>query len=311
MLPVLRQTLSNTPLTVSVSGSDGTTGLRRLQAQLSTVQPDYYDYHFYAASERALPILKEARGIVAPATLVIGEVGLSTVGNTDDDPAAYLARVFTAAGDAGITSVAPWILSDFLGGAIPAGSAVAGSPQQYQYGLFRVDGSAKSAAGVVHNAWTGGPVNESLLNLGFEGRNGLSPWRAYLPDLGVGVQSTIMAHSGTSSAMFTRTGRTSSGMPSVRLSPITSVRSGQTWRVQVWARGTAVTGTNQLSLSWFDAANRYLDQTSSPPLATGNTGWTLLTAQGPAPANAATVEIHLKSGNNSGTVWYDDVTITQ
>jgi hypothetical protein len=65
-----------------------------------------------------------------------------------------------------------------------------------------------------------------------------------------------------------------------------------------------------LTLSWFDTANQYLGQDSSPPLPTGNTDWTPLAAQGQPPANAAAVEIHLKSGNNGGTVWFDDVTIT-
>jgi Cellulase (glycosyl hydrolase family 5)/Carbohydrate binding domain len=310
MLPVVGQTMPNTPVTVTVPGSGGTAALRQLKSQLSTVQPDYYDFHFYAASQQALSIITEAKGIAAPAPLVIGETGTSTYGSTEDDQAAYLARVFTAADDAGIGSVGPWTLNDFLPGAIPSTSAVSGMPTQYQYGLFRTDGSTKAAAKVVKSVWTGASVSEGLLNLGFEGTNGVAPWRAYLPQLGAGVRSTAAAHSGTASVMFTGTGGTSSGMPSVRLSPIESVVPGQQWRVQAWAKGSNARGTNQVALSWFDSAGRYLGQNSSTLLPAGTTNWTALVGQGTAPASAAALEIHLKSGNNSGTVWFDDVTIS-
>jgi hypothetical protein len=310
MLPVVRQTLPNTPVTVTVPGSDGTAALRQLKTQLSSVQPDYYDFHFYLGSQQALSIITEAKGIAAPAPLVIGETGTSTYGSTEDDQAAYLARVFTAADDAGVGSVGPWTLNDFLPGAIPSTSAVSGMAAQYQYGLFRTDGSTKAAAKVVKSVWTGASVSEGLLNLGFENPNGLAPWRAYLPTLGTGVRSTTAAHSGTASVMFTGTGGTSSGMPSVRMSPIESVVPGQKWRIQAWAKGSNARGTNQVALSWFDSAGRYLGQNSSALLPAGPTNWTALVAQGTAPAGAAALEIHLKSGNNSGTVWFDDVTIS-
>jgi hypothetical protein len=310
MIPVLHQTLPNTPITATVAGSAMTDGLRKLKAQLSRTPLDYYDYHFYGNSASAYSIICEARGIAAPAPLVIGEVGISSVNNADADQAAYLARVLTAASTAGVKSVAPWTLNDFLPNAIPSTSAVAHRAAEYRYGLYRTDGTPKAAATAVRNAWAGGTASESSLNVGFEGHDGIGPWRPYLPQFGLGVQSTSVAHSGGTSVMFRHTGGSSSGMPSVRLSPIDPVRAGQPWRAQVWARGSNATGTNRLALSWFDAAGRYLGENSSAPLPAGDTDWTLLVAQANAPANAAALEIHLKSGNNAGTAWFDDVSVS-
>ena len=53
----------------------------------------------------------------------------------------------------GVKSVAPWTLNDFVQGGIPS-SAVSRIPAQYNYGLYRVDGSAKPAAAVVKAGWT-------------------------------------------------------------------------------------------------------------------------------------------------------------
>jgi hypothetical protein len=309
LLPVVRQTLPATPVTISVAGSAGTAGLRLLREQLATAPPDYYDFHFYASSGRALALIREAQAIAAPTPIVIGEVGLSTTVSTEPEQAAYLARVFTAAREAGVGSVAPWTLTDFSPLAIPVGTSVAASPAQHRYGLHRADGSRKPAATVVQDAWAGVPLSESLLNPGFESTSGLSPWQRFLPELGSGVQTPSVAHSGGGSAMFTNTGGTSGGMPSLRLSPIEPVQAGQLWRVQVWAKGSMATGTNQLALSWFDVTGRYLTQTSSAPLPAGTTSWTALSVRATAPAAAASVEIHLKSGNNTGTVWFDDMTI--
>jgi hypothetical protein len=78
----------------------------------------------------------------------------------------------------------------------------------------------------------------------------------------------------------------------------------------VWARGNAATGTTQIALSWFDAGDKWLGGTSSAALPAGTTGWTKLTVDGTAPAGAASLQIHLKSGGNTGTVWFDDVTMS-
>jgi hypothetical protein len=303
LVPVVRAAAPAIPVTISVNETDD---LAKLKA---AVPVDYYDYHFYGNSEQALAEIRRAQAAVAPAPLVIGEAGASTVTYTEGEQAAYLARVFEAAKIAGIDSVAPWTLNDFAAGAIPA-SGVAQSPAQYSFGLYRTDGSAKPAAGVVRAAWAGTAYPSTLMDLGFENAEGQSPWSQYLPELGAATKTTAVARSGKWSVTMRNTGKTAAGSPSYRVSPIVPVQDGQKWHAEVWARGNAATGATQIALSWFDSANRWLGGASSASLPAGTTGWTKLTVDQAAPAGSASLQIHLKSGANTGTVWFDDVAMT-
>ncbi|MFD0522465.1 cellulase family glycosylhydrolase [Paractinoplanes durhamensis] len=167
IVPAIRAAAPGLPLTISISATDGIPGLTKLKAAMAGTPLDYYDFHFYANSERALSILQQAKAAVAPAPLVIGETGLSSLSYSDGEQAAFLARVFQAAGQAGIASIAPWTLNDVSPGAIPE-SAVSKIPGQYQFGLYRIDGSAKPAAAVVKAAWAGAAYPAGLMDPGFE-----------------------------------------------------------------------------------------------------------------------------------------------
>ena len=309
LVPVLREAAPAIPVTIPVSGADGAAGMARIKTAMGAAPLDYYDFHFYGNSERALSIIRQAQATVAPAPMVIGETGVSTLSNTEGEQAAYLARVFQAADVAGVRSVAPWTLNDFTVGAIPD-SAVARIPAQFHFGLYRTDGTAKPAAAVVKAAWTGGAYPSDLMDLGFENPAGQTPWRPYLPELGVATKTQGIARTGKWSVRLANTGKSASGSPSYRLSPITPVQAGQRWHTEVWARGNAATGTTQIALSWFDANDKWLGGASSASLAPGTTGWTKLTVDSTAPTGAASVQVHLKSGANTGTVWFDDVAIS-
>lgn len=309
MIPAVRAAVPTMPLTLSVDGQTGSPGMARIKAALVATPLDYYDYHLYGNSERALTLIRQAQAAVAPSPVVIGEVGLNTLQNTEGEQAAYLARVFEAAKIAGLRSVAPWTLTDFAAGAIPS-SQVAQLPAQYSYGLYRTNGTAKPAAAVVRAGWTNTAMPADLLDPSFEAAAGQTAWRAYLPELGLGVKTQAVARTGNWSLSFTNTGKTAAGSPSVRLAPVTPVQSGQRWQGEVWARGNAATGTTQISLSWFDATDKWLGGASSAALPAGTTGWTRLTVAGAAPAGSASMQIHLKSGANTGTVWFDDAVVT-
>jgi hypothetical protein len=303
LVPVVRAAAPAIPVTISVNE---TSELAKLKA---AVPLDYYDYHFYGNSEQALADIRQAQAAVAPAPLVIGEAGASTVTVTEGEQAAYLARVYEAAKVAGVTSVAPWTLNDFATGAIPA-SGVAQSPAQYKFGLYRTDGTAKPSAAVVKAAWAGTAYPAGVLDLGFENAAGQSPWTAFMPELGVATKTTAVARTGKWSVMFKNTGRTAAGSPSYRVAPITPVQGGQKWHAEVWARGNAATGATQIALSWFDANNKWLGGASSAGLPAGTTNWTKLTVDQVAPAGAASLQVHLKSGANTGSVWFDDVALS-
>ncbi|WP_309238158.1 cellulase family glycosylhydrolase [Actinoplanes aureus] len=310
LIPAVRAAVPGMPLTLSTDGQSGASGLARIKSQLAGTPLDYYDFHFYGNSERSLAEIRKAQSAVAPAPIVIGETGLSTASGSEGEQGAFLARVFEAARVAGVDSVAPWTLNDFASGAIPSNSQVSKAPAQYKFGLHRVDGTAKFGASVVRTAWAGRALSNSVLDLGFEASAGDSPWRPYLAEHGTAVRAKDAARTGTFSVRFSGTGRTGGGVPSVRISPLRPVQGGQSWHAEAWARGAGVTGTNEIALSWFDSNDKWLGQHSSKQVAKGTSGWTRLTVDAVAPAGAASVQLHLKSGDNKGTVWFDDVVLS-
>ncbi|MEV4344633.1 glycosyl hydrolase [Actinoplanes sp. NPDC049596] len=308
MIPAVRAVVPAMPLTMSVDGGRGAKGMAKIKSTFTATPIDYYDFHFYGNSERALAMINEAEAIVAPAPMVIGETGLSTLTSTEGEQAAFLGRVFEAAEIAQVP-VAPWTLSDFAAGAIPA-SQVAKLPAQYSFGLYRLDGTAKPAAAVVKAGWANAAMPASLMDPSFEAAAGQGPWREYLPELGLATKTQAVARTGKWSVTMVNTGKTAAGSPSYRVSPVTPVKSGQKWHAEVWARGNATTGTTQVALSWFDINDKWLGGVSSNWLPNGTVGWTKLAVDGVAPAGSASMQVHIKSGENKGTVWFDDAVIT-
>ncbi|GGN80332.1 hypothetical protein GCM10010112_55750 [Actinoplanes lobatus] len=310
-IPAFRSAIPNFPLALSVDGGTGAAGLAQLKSALTASPLDYYDFHFYGNSERALPEIRKAQNAVTPTPVVIGETGVSSAVYSEGEQAVYLARVFRAATEAGIGSVSPWTLNDFSDGAIPTNSVVSTMPAQYKFGLFRADGTPKLAATAVKTAFAGAPMPNSLLNLSFEAAAIDSPWRKTNPDAGTAVITTEMARTGVQSARFSGTTRTASGLPGLVLSPITPVQPGYRWRAEAYARGVNATGITEIALSWFDADGKWISQNTSNRLPAGNTSWTKLVVETvAAPAGAYAVQLHLKSGDNTGTVWFDDVAIS-
>ncbi|WP_229069516.1 cellulase family glycosylhydrolase [Actinoplanes sp. DH11] len=310
IIPAVRAAVPTMPLTLSVDGQSGAPAMAKIKQVLAGTPLDYYDFHFYGTSERSLAEIRKAQAAVSPSPIVIGETGVSTASGSEGEQAAFLARVFTAAQLTGVASVAPWTLNDFSEGAIPSNSQVSKLPAQYKFGLYRADGTAKPAAAVVRTAWTGGKITNGVLDLGFEAAAGNSPWRPYLAEQGSAVRVRDVARTGSGSARFSGTGRSGSNIPSVRTSPVTPVQPGKAWHAEAWAKGLNVTGSNEIALSWFDANDKWLGQNSSKQVAKGTSGWTKLTVDAVAPAGAASVQLHLKSGDNTGTVWFDDVSMS-
>ncbi|WP_285555820.1 glycosyl hydrolase [Actinoplanes regularis] len=311
VIPGLRAAVPTMPLTLSVSGTAGITGLSQIRTAFAATPLDYLDFHFYGNSERALTEIRKAQAAAGSLPIVIGETGLSTAGvDSEGDQAAFLARVFAAARAAKVGSVAPWTLYDFSNGAIPSNSAVSKIPAQYKFGLYRADGSAKPAVNVVKAYWAGQALGNNVLDLGFEAGNSNSAWGPYFSKGGSAVRVAGNARTGFGSVQFSATRRNGIDLPSLRIAPITPVQPGGKWHAEAWAKGQNATGSNQIALSWFDANNKWLGQAQSKQLPAGTTGWIRLTVDATAPAGAASVQLHLKSGDNSGTVWFDDVVLS-
>ncbi|GAA4946854.1 cellulase family glycosylhydrolase [Actinoplanes utahensis] len=310
LIPAVRAAAPTMPLTLSVDGATGSPGMAKIKKALAGTPLDYYDFHFYGASERALAEIRKAQAAVAPTPIVIGETGLSTAEDSEGEQAAFLARVFRAAREAQVGSVSPWTLTDFAAGAIPKNSSVSTKPAQYRFGLHRADGTPKLAATVVRDAWTRGATPNNVLDLSFEAATGNSPWRANLTRAGAATIVSGTARTGKQAVRFSGTGRTDAGLPSLLTSPITPVQAGHKWRAEAFARGASATGTTEITLSWFGADGEWIGQHSSNRLPAGTTSWTKLVVNATAPAGAAGVQLHLKSGDNKGTVWFDDVAVS-
>jgi endo-1,4-beta-mannosidase len=159
MLPVIRNA-SGRPVTLSVSGWNTATPLAQLISALRNSQPDFYDLHFYGTPENMLATFQSAKQLAAGRPLLIGETGYSTDANNNSVPniaatvaaheqeqATFLSQAEQATRAAGLPPAAPWILQDF-----PALPNL--SPNEQHFGLYRLDGTPKPAAAVIHAAFT-------------------------------------------------------------------------------------------------------------------------------------------------------------
>ena len=81
---------------------------------------------------------------------------LERAGAGGEGRGAFLQTVAYAAQELGMPPPGVWTLSDFDAGTIPAGGGVQKEPE-YDFGLFRTNGSAKPAAAVVRGIFAGLP----------------------------------------------------------------------------------------------------------------------------------------------------------
>ncbi|MFC4072503.1 glycosyl hydrolase, partial [Actinoplanes subglobosus] len=85
LIPAVREAVPQMPLTLSVDGQSGAAGLARIRTALTGTPLDYYDFHFYGNSERALAEIRRAQAAVAPDPIVIGETGVSTAVSSEGE----------------------------------------------------------------------------------------------------------------------------------------------------------------------------------------------------------------------------------
>jgi endo-1,4-beta-mannosidase len=160
MLPYLSTVLPGTLRTVSIASVPPEV-FTLFVHELKNSPPDFWDYHYYGPPGDAYSVLNWIKALAAPRPLFVGETGYSTDGTPGDRAAqeqaqaAYYRAVFTATGELGLPTPAPWILNDFSPGAIPPESGVAHDPTVYGYGLFQANGTPKPAAAVVRRAFSG------------------------------------------------------------------------------------------------------------------------------------------------------------
>lgn len=206
----------------------------------------------------------------------------------------------------------PWILLDFQPGSL----AFLGWPpnsDQYNFGLYRADGSPKPAAGSVSSFFDGSAVDLAFNN-GFEQFDWDSEtslnlpllWQVYMPSLGHFQIDTTVAHNGNAAAEIWNSSSSTDGNPSFFIAPIANISAGTQHTASTYVMGKNASGTTQICLAWFGADFDYIGQSCNGSLS-GSTSWEQISVTAKAPANVAWAEIFLTSYDNQGAAWFDDV----
>lgn len=317
-LPVLRAAAGTVPVTVSVTADRSLTRLRALVRLLAADPPDFWDVHVYDKPGIAVSILRQAKAMVAPAELYVGETGSSSLpaggaSNTlaDEQQAYYLQTVEAGCRALGLPPAAPWTYSDFAPGAVPAYAAL--PADGYDYGLFTTAGTEKPSGAVMKAVFSSGGAAGGL-NGDFSAAAGGRPalWQTYLSTEGTLGWDPSVGHDAPGAVKLSGTSGGPGGYPSFWVTPPQQPTApGQRFTASAWARGAGAAGVNDVAIVWFDGQDRMIAQSVSPALPAGTTPWTPLTVTSTAPAGAAYGSIYLRSASNPGAVWYDDVTWTE
>ena len=321
LVPWLRDLLrEDTPVTVSVAGMTPVRDLRALVAALpAAARPDFFDAHYFTGGgERAQQVFSKLRDIAAPTPLWIGELGYPTstihsgfpgVPLTSSGQEAaqehYFKLCFGALARLGLPAPGIWILDDFASDAIPQ-SDLDGHEQEYRFGLFREDGSAKPAAALVKRLF-GGKL-ETGFNGGFEATAAAEDGTAVPSVWGSTgelrlVRDLTLARSGAASARVV--GR-SGASGTFLVTPVTApVRSGSA-ALSVWVRGARA--TLRVAIVWYDHNDRQVGQRWTSLQAGAR--WRRAAVAARPPASAAFARIVLHAPQLRGSVWIDDVSFS-
>lgn len=324
LVPYAKTIVGTVPVSVSKPDTGGYASFESLAAALSPVVPDFWDWHWYPTSVDGLlwPMLNDVIGSIHPNYLHIGETGSSTfntygaqlngIPQTTTSMNAYQeywVRVMAQACLEFGLNFHVWMLYDVD----PVGAPNEGNDYAYAYGFYTSTGVIKAAGTTLAALWAGGAISQDF-NGGMEagvddGSGSFVPalWHVATDGSNTGtlLWDQTTAHTGSASMKFTAT----TGTPAIWISPVSShVTPGHTATVTCYAKGASSTGSNTLNIDCYSLTGTFVSQITSNAVPSGTTGWAQLTATGTVAANAAYARIYLKAGNNSGSVWFDDVT---
>jgi hypothetical protein len=313
------------PTTISMSG--GIDGLKALRDKVADSPPTFYSVHVYQSDqgEKAYAFLKRAKAVLAepgPSGVVpgifVGEFGRTsrpapgqTPAEGEADQDVLYRAVFAATAELRLPAPAPWTLSDFTSSGIPSQLRVASNPNEYQMGLYRLDGTLKPAGKTTHRFFTQKPVTCGF-NQGFEVGSGPRPllWRTWARDQGTFFWDTSVAHTGRGSVRISSSTSSPLAVPAWYIAPpCGALRLGPEVLLSAWVRGQDTSGLQRVTLAFFREDGAYLGQQESLPAPIGTFDWRPLRVIAQVPVGAAYLQIHLKSDRNLGTVWFDDVTL--
>jgi hypothetical protein len=279
-------------------------------------RPDFFDAHYFTGGgEGALQVFATLRDLAAPTPLWIGELGYPTstahsgfwgvpltASSQEAVQAHFLKLCFGALSRLGLPAPGIWILDDFMPGAIPS-SDVDDREEQYRFGLFRTDGSAKPAAATLGRLFAGSV--ETTFNGGFEAR-ALAEDGTVVPAVwgSAGelrlVRDTTMARSGAASGRVTGPAARSGKF---HVTPVTAPAQNGVAELSAWVRGSDA--TMRVAIAWFDAARRPVGLTwTSVP---ARDRWQSARVVSRPPRTAAYAQIVVEARRLTGSAWLDDV----
>lgn len=330
LMPRAQQLAGSAPVVISVPGSAGVAGLQALSRGLQDHQPAAYGFHYYRQPAYLRGALESAMRAVAPVPVFLGEVGFATNPDNESVPGTpptswaqegrqelQIRAALSATRALGMPSAGIWTLNDFDLAGIPEDMTKARARSENTgFGLLRRNGSLKPAAVALQRYFDDG-VLDTDLNLGFErhgdvdGRPLPLYWRVFGADRGTISVDTHESHSGAASARLEDTGSGGAdAVPALSIDPANlQVVPGHVYETSAWVKLQAATGGNRIGISWFDADERFLDQKESPWLPAGDLPWTRIQFGATAPPGAVAMKVYLKSTDNTGVVWFDDVEI--
>ncbi|HET9170673.1 MAG TPA: hypothetical protein VFN97_14630 [Actinospica sp.] len=320
LLPAVERDAPGVPVTLSVTAPAHISTLR----SALRVEPDFWDLHYYSSDGLARATMAEAVAAAAPQPVFVGETGFATAaeGSPPGLPTgeaaleAYQAHYYQAVEQAalslGLGTASPWTLYDFTQAAIPSEQ----DPDQYAFGLLHTDGTPKAAASVISTLFRTGLLGDDSnrdFSQAVTAPQGRLPavWRLWEPDQADFALDPVVGHGEPGAARISDSRGSEGGMPAFYTVPVQpQIVAGRRYRVTAWVRGRRATGTTVVNVSWFNGLGTFMSGTDSASLSSGDTDWTELEATGTAPTGAAFAEVWLKSSDNSGTVWFDDITWT-
>jgi hypothetical protein len=330
---LIHRVMPKTPVTVSTDYHSGAAGpalmIRKLRG--AGTEEDFADYHYYGYAKDAYQTFKKVKRSVAPRPLLLGEVGISSVGpwfvNSTDGmqtQALWLATVERAAVAAGLPPGAPWTLNDFTRAGQPYHDP---NVAQYHYGLFRTDGTPKPAAYVIAQAFGAGAsfakavpapdepsVTAGSTNTNFSAlivrEDRPANWSKHLANEATFGLADRVAPGGGNAVTLSHAKGNHQGWPSLFTVPTEVVKAGQVWSLSAYARGLHCTGVNRIGIAWFGSHGRFLGWTASRPLRCGSDRWQRLSASGHPRRGALTAQIHVTSNNDRGKAEFADVSWT-
>jgi hypothetical protein len=317
LLLAVHRVLPAVPVTLSVKDNTAQGDLPRLVQEFKGTSLDLVTVHFYGPAAAVDGFIRRAMAVACPKPIFIGEAGYSLFRNPPEasdvaeyGQAAFFGTVFSAAARYGLALPAPWTMNDFQPRAIPG--SFGQQMIEYYFGLLRLDGTARPAVQVVREWFLrGGAAVDRHLSFDAASSDGMPVgWRPVFRQYGDVAFDSSVGRGRPGSVRLAHSKAMSDGAVGVGQLDALPVTAGQLCRAAVWARGYRATGVNVAVLAWYDEDGRFIRDAATARIPTGTSGWAQLQVSAQAPPHSASVEVVLKSIADSGTVWFDDASLS-